>query len=292
MNYTIENEFIKAEISELGAELVSLKLKEDMSEYIWQGDEKYWTGHSPIMFPICGRLVDGKYTYFGNTYELGCHGFARHSIFSLSSASSDEITLTLKSNEETKKSYPFDFTLSIRFSLNGKALNIKYSVTNHDTKELIFTVGAHPAFNVPLTKGERFEDYYIEFDKECDAVKLSLSERCFCDGNDQKFTQGGLNRIELDHSLFDNDAIFLYNTAKKACLKSSKSKKEVSLSFDGFKYVGLWHKPKSDAPYICIEPWCGIPDDEGTSGKLEEKKEMIRLPVGYSYSNKYKIEIK
>ena len=292
MKYAIENEFLRAEISELGAELVSLKLKEDGCEYIWQGDERDWTGHSPIMFPICGRLIDGKYTYRGNTYELGCHGFARHSTFALTGAKADEITLSLKSSEETKRVYPFDFVLSITFSLVGKALNVKYKVVNTDNKELIFTIGAHPAFNVPLSSGESFEDYYVEFDRSCDATVLSMSERCFCDGNDKLYSQGGTKRIPLDHSLFNIDAIFLYNTAKKATLASNKSKKSVTLTFDQFKYLGLWHKPKSDAPYICIEPWCGCPDFEGEIGDLTSKPEMIRLPVGYSYANKYKIEIK
>ena len=292
MTYSIENEFVKAKINKKGAELISLVLKNDESEYIWQGDEKYWTGHSPIMFPICGRLVDGKYTYRGKSYELGCHGFARHMDFELVQASSDEITLLLTSNEQTREQYPFDFSLYVTFALSGKSLCVKYKVVNNDTKELIFCVGAHPAFNVPLSSGEDFKDYYIEFASECDAVNLSLSERCFCDGNDALYTQGGLKTINLAHSLFDNDAIFLYNTAKKVSLLSNKSKKGVTMTFDNFKYLGLWHKPKSDAPYICIEPWCGCPDFEGTDGVLDTKPDMVHMPVGYSFVSSYKIEIK
>ena len=128
MTYRIENEFLVAEIAELGAELVSLKLKDDSCEYIWQGDEKYWTGHAPIMFPICGRLIDGKYTYRGKSYELGCHGFARHTNFSLVGAKNDEITLSIKSDDSTREIYPFDFIFTVTFSLVGKALNVKYSI--------------------------------------------------------------------------------------------------------------------------------------------------------------------
>ena len=292
MNYTIENEFLCAKINERGAELISLVSKNDGCEYIWQGDEKYWTGHSPIMFPICGRLIDGKYTYKDKEYELGCHGFARHSKFELFSAKNDEITLVLKSSEESKAIYPFDFVLYVTFSLKGPALTTSYKVVNTDEKELIFTLGAHPAFNVPLTKGEKFEDYYIEFAHECDAITLSMNEKCFLDGNDAPYMGGAIKRIDLDHSLFDIDAIFLYNTAKKVSLLSSKSKKSVTLTFNNFKYLGLWHKPQSDAPYVCIEPWCGCPDKDGGVGALEDKFDMMRLPCGYSYTNKYKIEVK
>lgn len=292
MKYSVENEFLRAEIDSLGAELCSLVLKEDGCEYIWQGDEKYWTGHAPVMFPICGRLYQGKYTYRGTTYEMGGHGFARHSEFELTGASNEKITLTLIANETTLACYPFKFRFDVTFSLRGKTLKIGYKVTNTDTNELIFSVGGHPAFNVPLSKGEKFEDYYVQFDRACDAVKLSFSEACLCDKKDPLFTQGGTKRIDLSHDLFDDDAIFLYNTSKKISLCSEKSKKGVTLYFKGFKYLGLWHKPKSDAPYLCIEPWCGIPDDDGVPCDLESKREMIHLPKGYSFSNSYKIEIK
>ena len=292
MNYTIENEFLRARIDERGAELVSLVSKNDDCEYIWQGDEKYWTGHSPIMFPICGRLIDGKYTYKGKEYELGCHGFARHSDFALYSVKGDEITLCLKSSKETKEIYPFDFALYVTFSLKGNALTTSYKVVNTGETELIFTLGAHPAFNVPLSKGEKFEDYYIEFAHECDAITLSMNDKCFLDGKDALYSGNDIKRIDLRHSLFDIDAVFLYNTAKKVSLLSEKSKKSVTLTFNNFKYLGLWHKPQSDAPYVCIEPWCGSPDLAGGVGDIENKPDMMRLPCGYSYSNKYKIEVK
>ena len=292
MKYSIENEFLRAEISSLGAELTSLVLKEDGCEYIWQGDEKYWTGHAPVMFPICGRLSQAKYTYRGKQYELGGHGFARHSEFELSACSSDKITPTLKSNESTRAVFPLEFIFSITFSLKGKALDISHRVINTGDDELIFSVGGHPAFNVPLSKGDSFEDYYVEFDKKCEAIRLSFSEACLCDKKDPVFAQGGTKRIDLKHDLFDDDAIFLYNTSKKITLASEKSTKSVCVSFDKFKYLGLWHKPKTDAPYLCIEPWCGIPDDDGPIGDLEAKRDMIHLPVGYSFSNAYKIEIK
>lgn len=291
MNYSIENNYLRAEISSLGAELVSLVLKSDNTEYIWQGDEKYWTGHSPVMFPICGRLSQGKYTYNDKTYELGGHGFARHSEFELTCASSEKITLTLKSSEETKRVYPFDFCFDITFALNGSSLVVSHRVRNTDTRDLIFSVGAHPAFNVPLGEGA-FEDYFVEFDSSCDAVRLTFSEACLCDKRDPIYTQGGTKRINLRHDLFDDDAIFLYNTSKRITLASEKSKKSVTLSFKDFKYLGLWHKPKSDAPYLCIEPWCGIPDDDGDIGDLTRKREMIHLPSGYSFSNSFKIDIK
>ena len=291
MIFTLENDFLTVSISELGAEIISIKTKSDDFEYIWQGEEKYWMGHSPIMFPICGRLFEGKYIYHKKEYSLGSHGFARHCTFELSATSPSSLTLQLKSNEETKENYPFDFVFSVTYSLEANCLNVKFDIKNTDSKDLIFGLGGHPAFNVPLDKG-KFEDYYVQFDKKCDAYRLDLSSTCFVTKNDKLYIQDGTKRIDLVHSLFDNDGIFLYNTDKNITLASPKTSKSVTVKFDNFKYVGLWHSTKTDAPFICIEPWMSIPSTDGIVDNLETKDDMIHLPSGYTYKNSYSISIK
>ena len=290
MEYIIQNDYLTVAISDLGAELMSIK-SSDGHEYLWQGDPKYWSGRAPIMFPICGRLFNGEYTYLGKTYTLPNHGFARKSIFTLKSASRSLVTLELVSNEEIKASYPFDFVFDVTFSLNNNRLDVKYEVKNKDSCELIFSVGGHPAFNVPLDKGLSFDDCYVEFNKPCDALRVDFSETCFLTHNDKLYKDGNVKRIDLKHSLFDNDAIFLYNVAKEIKLASEKTKRSVTVSFDGMKYIGLWHAPKTDAPYVCIEPWTGVPATDGIVDNLLTKEEMIHLPVGYTYKNGYSIKI-
>ena len=291
MIYTIENDFLTVKVSSLGAELVSIKGKANDCEYLWQGDEKYWAGQAPIMFPICGRLYEGKYTYLGKEYTMPNHGIARSSEFALKSAAQDEITLSLVANEETKKCYPFNFTLNVTFKLVKSSLEITYNVINNDTCELIFGVGGHPAFNVPINNQGSFDDYYVEFDNSCSALRVDFSPTCFCTKDDKIYTQGGTKRIDLSHNLFDDDAIFLYNVDKAITLKSDKYKGSIKLKYDRMKYVGLWHMPKTDAPYICIEPWSSIPANDGVIDNLLTKEEMIHLPVGYSYKNTYSITI-
>ena len=292
MEYIIENEFLAVTVASLGAELMSVKSKENGIEYLWQGDKKYWGGRAPNMFPICGRLWQGKYTYYGNEYSMPNHGIARSSELKLKSVEKSRITLSLVSNEETKKMYPFDFEYSVTFALEERTLSVTYTVFNSDERELIFAVGAHPAFNVPLVSGTDFEDYFVEFENECDAVRVDFSPACYCTGNDKIYTQGGTKRINLAHSLFDDDAIFLYNTSKKITLGSEKTSHGVSLSFNQMKYVGLWHAPKTDAPYVCIEPWSSIPASDGVTDELLTKAQMNHLPSGYTYKNTYTIEIK
>ncbi len=291
MIYTIKNEVLCAEINSLGAEIHSIKTN-DSTEYMWQGDPAYWSGQAPIMFPICGRLFGGKYTYLGKEYEMPSHGIARVSEFTLKAQGDSFITLSLVGNDETKKSYPFDFIFDVTFSLDGSVLKVEYKVTNTDTKELIFGLGGHPAFNVPLEKGLCFEDYAVEFEKSCDAMRVDFSPTCFLTENDQVYTRCGTKTINLRHDLFDNDAIFLYNVPKKITLFSSKGEKSVTVKFDKMKYIGLWHATKKDAPYLCIEPWTSVPATDGIVDDLSTKKEMIHLGSGYIHKTGYEIIIK
>ena len=291
MIYTIQNDKLSVSVSSLGAELTSIKGLDSGIEYLWQGDKKYWCGRAPNMFPICGRLYEGKYTYLGKEYTMPNHGIARSSEFSLKSACKEQITLSLVSNDATKENYPFDFTYDITFKVCGSTLDITYSVKNNDEKELIFAIGAHPAFNVPFN-GWHFEDYYVEFGSTCDAVRVDFSPTCYCTKNDKLYSEHGTKRIDLNHSLFDDDAIFLYNVDKQITLGSYKHSGSITLKYKGMKYLGLWHMPKTDAPYICIEPWTSIPATDGQVDDLLTKDEMIHLPSGYSYKNEYSITIK
>ena len=291
MNYLIENDFLSVTVSSLGAELMSIKNKDNGAEYLWQGDEEYWSGRAPIMFPICGRLYEGKYTYLGKEYTMPNHGIARSNEFTLKAASKEQITLSFESNEKTKEQYPFDFTFDVTFKVTNKTLDVTYTVKNKDEKELIFGVGGHPAFNVPIANQGSFEDYYVEFDNCCNALRVDFSPTCFCTKDDKVYKAEGVKRIDLDHSLFDDDAIFLYNVDKTITLKSDKYKGSVKVKYDRMKYLGLWHMPKTDAPYVCIEPWSSIPANDGVVDNLLTKEEMIHLPVGYTYKNTYSITI-
>lgn len=291
MLYSIENEHLRVQILSLGAEIVSIFSKDTSTEYIWYGDEKYWSGHSPIMFPICGRLCEGKYTYRGKEYSMPNHGFTRKTEMTPCEINDDSITFKMVADSETLSQYPFDFVFKATYTLDGKALKMKLTVENENEEELIFAVGAHPAFNVPLSKDEKFEDYYIELENECNAYRVDFSEACLCTKNDKPYNENGTKTLPLDHSLFDNDAIFLYNVPCVAYLKSNKGQRGLKMTYEKMKYLGIWHKPKSDAPYVCIEPWLSIPAKDGIVDDLSTKEDMVKLPKGEKYENEIIIEI-
>ncbi len=288
MIYTLNNDNLTVSVNGLGAELTSVK-KEGV-EYLWQGDPKYWKGQSPILFPICGRLFNGKYVCNGKEYEMTIHGFARHSEFSLKALNGTSLSLTLSSSEKTKEIYPFDFKLTVTYSLENNALKVEFSVTNTGKDVLPFSIGAHPGFNVPFSCGD-FSDYYLEFAKPVTPKQVLLSKNCLDTGKTADYPLTNGNKIPLTHELFANDGIFLTEDAKRVSIKTKLSDKSVTVTYDGFKYLGLWQPYGQDTPFLCIEPWLGLPSYDGVTDDFSSKHETLKLESGKTTVKSYVIEI-
>ena len=289
MIYIIENDKLKVKISSMGAELQSIRRVEDNTEYLWQGDPTYWAGRAANLFPICGRLFEGKYTYQGKTYEMQLHGFARHQEWEVVRQDTAAITLRLVENEETLGVYPFRFALDIAYTLSGEELSIAIIVHNMDDKTMRFAIGGHPGFNLPLEADKTFEDYYVEFDEPCEAKRITFSDTCFYTEGADPFELEDGKILHMSHDLFDRDAIFLCDTARGITLKCIDGKRSVHMAFPDLPYIGLWHKPHSDAPYVCIEPWNGLPSVDGKIDDLETKSPMLELEPQGVYRNVYSI---
>jgi galactose mutarotase-like enzyme len=291
MLYTIKNNNLSVLISDLGGELMSIKTA-DGTEYLWQGNPEFWAGRAYNLFPIVGRLWEGKYTYKGTTYEMALHGFVRKSVLEIKEEKENKIVFSIKANENTLKMYPFEFEYNLIYELTGNTIAITYEVLNTGKDVLPFSVGGHPGFNVPLGGEGRFEDYYLEFDCKSPAKEIIMSERCFVTEEIKDFKLKNGKILPLKHSLFDNDAIVLTDMCKKVTLKSVCCARSVTLEYPDMKYIGLWHKPKSEAPYICIEPWSSLPAYDGKIDDMETKRDMEKLASGERYKNKYTITVK
>ena len=289
MIYIIENDKLKIKISSMGAELQSIRRIEDNTEYLWQGDPTYWAGRAANLFPICGRLTEGKYTYDGKSYEMMLHGFARFQEFEVIRQDTAAITLQLKGNAQTLAMYPFRFSLEISYVLSGEDLTITLIVHNLDDKTMFFAVGGHPGFNLPLEKGKAFEDYYIEFDEPCEPKQLCMSDTCYFLNDVRPFPLEDNRILKLHHGLFDHDAIFLREMASSLTLRCADGARSVHLAYPDMTHLGLWHKPKSDAPFMCIEPWTSYPAVDGKIDELETKQSMKTLEPQGVYRNVYTI---
>lgn len=290
MLYTIYNEYLTIRIHEKGATLWSIK-DVDGTEYLWQGNPEYWEDRSPNLFPYIARMTEGKYTLQGKTYEMDIHGFAKDMIFKVEQISNSHIVFSIKHTDETFKQYPYRFCFSVIYRLEGSKVNITYYVRNDDNKTMYFGVGGHPGFNVPLAEGEAFEDYYLEFDTNSDVKRVDFSEDCFVTGQLSEFPLEEGVKLPLVHNLFDDDAIVLTDMARSVTLISKKNNKGICVTYPNMKYLGIWHMPRTDAPYVCIEPWSSLPSRKGIVEDLETQSSLIALKSKCEYENQIGIEI-
>ena len=292
---TIKNDKLTVQIDPLGASLTSISEtiagSGERIEYLWQGDSKYWTDQAPNLFPYIARLTQGKYRLDGNEYRMDIHGFAKDLVFVVAKKREDAVEFILEDNEDTYRQYPYHFVLKIGYQLTGRQLKITFFVKNRDEKPMYFGIGGHPGFNVPLERSLRFEDYVLEFSDRCRAKRVSFSPDCFVEGEPSAFALKEDRILPLSHDLFDEDAIVLTEMGKQVTLKAKSGRRKVRVTYNDMDYLGIWHMPHTDAPYVCIEPWSSLPSRKGIVEDLAEQPGLVRLEDNGEYINTWSIEI-
>ena len=261
-----------------GAELVSV-IKDDV-EKIHDGIV-YWNRHAPILFPIVGKVKDGKTVINGKECFLGQHGFARDMEFE----KIGEHSYVLRWNEETLEKYPYKFELYVSYEVEGNKVTTKFTVKNVDDKDIYFGLGGHPAFKCEYCSGK----YRIEFEDVEDNIEFYNLKDGLVDPvvlNKKKFMRE--NRIFLDKDTFKNDALIIRNIKSKSVFLKTETKSILKFTFDGFKYLGVWSKPEAD--FVCIEPWHNTADKTDSDGILENKEDIIKLEAGKEFTSSYTVE--
>ncbi|MDE6182264.1 MAG: aldose 1-epimerase family protein [Eubacteriales bacterium] len=289
MNYTIKNATLEVEISTLGAELQSIK--KDGTQYLWQGSEDSWKNKATNIFPYVGRMTDGKYTFKGNTYEMGGHGLIRYIEFVPAQISENKIIFKTESDENTLKSYPFKFELHIIYEIIENKLNISFQVFNKDSQTMYFGLGGHHGFFVPLEDGIEFEDYYLEFENACNPIKYNTAVADGLIRDNVAYALKNDKILNLEHNLFDNDALIFEYMDKTITLKSDKSNKKVVVNYPNMNYLAIWHTPSKKVPFVCIEPWTSLPSRYGITEDFENQPSLISLEANKSYINTWTVSI-
>jgi galactose mutarotase-like enzyme len=287
MDGTIEGGRFRALVSSLGAELKSLVDTATGIEYIWRADPAWWKGSAPVLFPIVGSLRGGKYRHAGAEYALPQHGFARTSEFDLVAKAADAMEFELRSTPATKANYPFDFSLRVCFAVERSGISVRYVVKNSGAGPLWFSIGSHPAINVPF-EGGKLENHYVLFDRSEDLDRHFFKDGLLVAGKTAEVFENS-RTIPLSRSIFDDGPIILKGPRSTGfSIVNGMSGKLVLVATDGVPYVGIWSKP--NAPFLCIEPWHGVPDSTEAGGELAEKEGIIRLEAGNTFSTGYRIE--
>lgn len=286
----IENSFFKAGISTQGAQLTSIYNKITGVEQLWQADPNVWPWHAPNLFPVVGGLINNQLHVDGKSYPMNRHGFARTSTFKLAAETTKVHALfSLQHTEETLAVYPYKFTYQVIYDLIDNALRVTYKVINLDNKAIWFSVGGHPAFNVPFNPGENYEDYYLEFETAEKLETHTLSAEGFFHRETRDVPMKG-NKLRLTRALFNDDAlVFKKLNTRQITIKSDKHDQTLSVEFPHFNYLGLWAKPGAD--FVCIEPWLGCADTAGDPKDITQKEGIQKLDQGHVFEASFYISV-
>jgi galactose mutarotase-like enzyme len=282
LKITLSNSELTATINTFGAELISIKNNSNR-EYIWEGNPNYWGKHSPILFPIVGSLKNNNYIYNNSIYNLPRHGFAREMDFEVKEKTDLEVVFSLKQTGATLEKYPFNFELQISYTLTNSVLKIGYKVINNNDFSMPFSIGAHPAFALPSD----FKNYELLFEKSEKLIVSTLENDLI--SNATYILPMENNSLRLNYSLFENDALVFKTIASKSVTITENKIPFLKVHYNDFPSLGIW--TKSQAPFICIEPWIGYADTIENNGNLEDKEGIQILGENQTFETNYLIEI-
>lgn len=292
MIVTIAKGDVSAAVDSHGAQLISMK-KGD-KEYIWQRDPKFWAGCAPILFPVVGRLRDGVLRIDGKDYPMPMHGFVRDMELAVTAQSESAVTFSLTDNEKTKEFYPWSFSFAVTFSMEGDKLTVSFAVENRDDKTMIFGLGGHPAFNVPMEDGAAFTDYQLVFEKEerldTDICNMETIEIY---GDEKKTVLDGGRTLPLVRSLFNGDALIFEDIISRSVdLVHKDTKKGIRFAYGDFPILAVWTRGEpQEAPYVCLEPWYSMGFRRGESTDINDKYGMQHLEPGKTFVAAFSAEI-
>jgi galactose mutarotase-like enzyme len=285
----IENDFLKVSIDTKGAQLSSVIDKKENRELMWQADPNVWPWHAPNLFPIVGGVINDELLVDGKAYPMKRHGFARHSEFILLSNDDRQAVFSLPNSEKTHEVYPYSFDFEVMYLLIDNALRITYKVINRDKRTIYFSVGGHPAFNVPFHPNEQYEDYYLEFEVEEKLERYLISPDGMFSGKTEPVKSDG-KKLWLKKDMFNDDALVFKNLrSREITIKSKNHDESLTVEFPHFNYLGIW--AKSGAPFVCIEPWLGCTDTEGEPKDISLKENIQKLAMGHVFEAAYFISI-
>ena len=278
----IENENLILGVKEFGCEITSIKSKATGYEFMWQGNPDIWGGQAPILFPIVGRLIDDKYTLDGTEYEMAKHGFARKMGWTFLCSDDNSMSFRLYATPETKAMYPYDFDLTVTYTLEANSLIVSHNIVNKNDATMYFSLGAHPAFNCAIGDVLSFDENETLYTEKIDLVKsLRLPDKTLVLDNEKD--------IVITNDIFNEDALILSDIkSENITLNISEGNRKIIFNLGGAPYLGIWAKP--GAPYVCIEPWYGVNDSQVKKDDFSQKDAINAIPAGETFNFTWKAE--
>lgn len=292
MIYTLTQDGFQARVDSRGAQLISLT-DPNGTEYIWQRKAPYWEECAPVLFPVVGRCRDGIITVDGNDYPMAeIHGFALGMEFELTEQTERSLCFCLTDSPVTHEKYPYSFALGVKHTLTEGGLKTEFFVQNSGHTDIQFGIGGHPGISCPLTDGETFEDYVLDFGAPFTLDSICVSPEGEIQPQEKKRILTQERTLALNRSLFAADALIFENPPfDSLMLKSKKSGRGIRFSFENFTTFAMWTEaPHIQASFLCLEPWNGMGRRSGEGTELSQKAGVVTLPVGEVFCCGYQIQ--
>ena len=281
---TISNDVFTATVDTVGAQLTSLKRNATDDEFIWQRAPEHWAESAPVCFPVVGNLNKGGFRHEDKWYAIAKHGCVRSKPFFKARHTAKSLALSIVSDIETKKSYPFSFKLTVSFTLDSNGLIVKYFAENLDEVPMPMSLGYHPAF--ALDAGASLSEYDIIFSEKENRDLYGITKDGF--GLKAKKYLKDVDCIALSDCLFDEDALVFKNIqSQRISIIRRNSDWHLDMETGGAPHLALWSKP--GAPFVCIEPWYICPDEKDAPEELSKKPGITILAPRDSFTSSYKI---
>lgn len=269
---------LTAAIDAQGAQLTSFAL--DGREYLWQADPHWWNRHAPVLFPIVGSLRGDAATSAAGPVKLGRHGLARNYEHAVVKQDASAVTFELTDTPETRAAFPYAFKLNMTYALTGPAsLTQTFRVENTGEVDLPFSVGGHPAFNVPVPGAgdEAFEDYELVFAEPWTYDSPVIAEGGLISYDTLNPIAADAQTVPMSRTLFAYDTVMLEHVpGDTVTLRGTKSGRGVRVDFAGFPYLGIW-SAAGDAPFVALEPWTGHATMTSEDDVFEHKRGITIL---------------
>lgn len=292
MTHEIHNNSIAITVDLHGAELKSIIKRTNSTELLWQGDPAYWHGQSPILFPTVGNCYEQTIRHNGMAYPMPKHGLVKDMTFGVQQQTENCLRLSVESNDETLRHYPFPFRLDVTYRLEDNRLDVVFAVTNKGKESMPFLLGAHPGFLLPDFNPDENLHGYLGMDVAGPLVSHGLRPGGLV-------WKGQTFHVELDkegmlplrNDTFRCDTILDSISRVRACTLYNKEREAiVTMHFDS-PVLALWAPNDGCAPFVCIEPWWGLCDEEGYSGEFASRPFINIVHAGETANIRYTIEI-
>jgi len=286
MIYELNNGILSVKINTLGAELISVC--RDGAEYIWDGDKKWWDDKAPVLFPICGRLPEKKYSYGGKVYDMDIHGFGWKSEFAVIEAAKERLVLELRESEKTLAEYPFAFSFKADFSICKDSLTLKFTVENRDGKVMPYMVGWHPGFN--LAGDGEIGSFSLKFAGGDVLSHHPILPGCFVAPEGKDYPAKDSTYVLNEEEIYSQDTMIFTGTCGSALLSSPMTERKLLMEYsDNLPYFCIWKETSAEARFVCLEPWSDIPVP-GDAPVSFENRPMSRLAPAEAKEYTYKVK--